>query len=111
MFHDLIMQILLAVITLVVPIIAAYIVNLLRAKIGNANFDKMYKWASIGVHAFEQAIGDGNGAQKKKEVEIFLANKLKGVTPDDMDKLIEAVVASMNKDKKKEVTQCSQTQD
>lgn len=101
--HDFIIQMLLLVITFALPIISAFTISLLKAKLGATKFDQASKIAEVAVKAIEQAMGAGNGAEKKREVELYLANKLKGVTTDDIDKLIEAGVAALNQ-KKKEAT-------
>lgn len=95
--HNFIMQLMLMFITFMVPIITTFMVKLFNAKLKNEKFKGWVNLANLAVSAIEETMGAGNGADKKKAVELWLANKLKGVSTDDIDKLIQAAVGEMNK--------------
>lgn len=95
--HDFIMELLLTFITFMVPIFTTFVIKLVNAKLKNEKFRRWVGLANLAVSAIEETMGSGNGAAKKKAVELWLANKLKGVSTDDIDKLIQAAVGEMNK--------------
>lgn len=97
--HDFILQLLLLVVTTVVPIITTYVVKYYREKVSNEKFKKWKGLADIAVAAAQESFKDnpGMGAEKKRQVELWLASKLKGVSADDIDKLIQAAVSEINK--------------
>ena len=62
MLHDLVLQLLLWLITLVVPIITVAVLNWLKAKSKNENFKHFLDLAAVGVKAAEEKLGSGAGA-------------------------------------------------
>lgn len=91
------MQFVILVVSLIISVGGGYLVKYLSARIGNENLTKYYEWVKIAVQAIEQIMGAGNGAAKKAEVKLYIAKKLGDkVTPEDIDKLIEAAVYEMN---------------
>ena len=58
----------------------------------------LQKWVSIAVKAAEMIYNmPGMGAEKKQWVLEFLANKLKLVTAEELDAMIEAAVQEIQK--------------
>jgi biopolymer transport protein ExbB/TolQ len=100
--HDSIMQIIQIIIGVLIPILIGYIVALFRAKLGNERFNRLKNYADIGIKQIESLMGSGNGAQKKREVELWLSQKIKA-KPDDISKIIDALVLEMNQSLKKEI--------
>lgn len=98
--HDFILAIIEIIIRFLVPIIAVWLsVNfskLMKSRIGNENYQKLMDTAYIAVRAIEAKLGSGGGAEKKRQVEIWLANKIKWATPDDIDAVIDAIWFEMN---------------
>lgn len=103
--HDFLYQLVLLVITFAIPVLTTVFVKYYREKGLNEKFKKYKFWTDIAVSAIEQTMGGGNGAQKKREVELWLSSKLKGVSADEIDKLVQAAVSEMNKTLKKEGVQ------
>lgn len=97
-----------AILTVALPIIAVYItrigiyiIDLLKTKIGEQNYKHLMQLAEIAVKVIEKQYGSGMGQQKKTEVKLYLANRLKGVPTEDIEKAIEYIVYKMNKEIKK----------
>lgn len=96
------------VIVLLIPvfgaIITGFVVPYLKAKIGNEKLITIAKWVAYAVKAAEMIFtAEKAGVDKKKYVIDFikkLFNKKKTVITDEqLDVLIEATVAEMNKNK------------
>lgn len=98
--HDFILEVLLLVIRFLVPILLCFGIAWLKTKLGNENFQKLVDRTAVAVKATEAAMGKGNGAKKKKAVELWLANRLKGVSSEDVSTVIDAIVFEMNKELK-----------
>jgi LL-H family phage holin len=87
------LDIYMGLVSVLVPIVATYAVNFLRAKIGNENLGKYATMAEQAVRAVEQVIGSGQGAVKKEAVEKYLSEKLGNkLTASEIDMLIESTV-------------------
>lgn len=95
MFHDLLIQIILLVITVTVPWVANEVIKFVKAKSKNEDFKHFLDLATMAVKAAEEKIGSGNGMEKKEEVERYLAGKIRGVTVEDIEKIIDATVNSV----------------
>ncbi|MDP4093286.1 MAG: phage holin [Bacillota bacterium] len=94
---DIINQVLIYLIQLGIVTGLGTLINFLRAKIGNEKFSTYLEYAKVAVSAAEQIFQNGSGQSKKAEVERFLSQKLsKRLTPEELDKLIEAAVFEMN---------------
>lgn len=94
--HDFLFQLALLIISFAIPLITTYVVQFLATKSGNEKFKGFIGVAQLAVSAIEQSMVGSSGAEKKKAVELFLANRLKGITVDEIDKIIEAAVFEMN---------------
>lgn len=96
-------QLVLLVVSLSTPIIVTAIVKYLQARVGNENLKKYIEYAKTAVQAAESIYTEsGQGVIKKSDVEIYLSEKIgKALSPEDIDKLIQAAVYEINKTSKK----------
>lgn len=102
LIQKILIEVILLVISMALPYLVVYGVKWLKAKIGKEKFQDLVAKAEIAVKAVEATIGRGNGFQKKREVELWLASKVKGITVEDIDKVIQAVWGELDKEMKKE---------
>lgn len=87
-----------AIVALIAAVISAFVIPLIKAKIGKEKMDKVQMWVNIAVEAAEQIYaGNGRGAAKKAYVVEFLNSKGYKLDPDSLDKLIEAAVFNLPK--------------
>ncbi|WHH58366.1 phage holin [Petroclostridium sp. X23] len=97
MFEELITQLLSVLIQILVLAVGTYIIQFIRAKVGEEKLNTYYSYSKMVVTAIEQIFGGGNGADKKQEAMQVLRNLTKGKLSDEqLDKLIEAAVYEMN---------------
>lgn len=90
------------VISVVVALVATYLVPYIKTKTAEAKYDRLLHIVATAVRAAEQTIkGDGKGALKKEEVLDFVTFWLSqhgmSISAAQLDQLIEAAVYSMNK--------------
>ncbi len=92
-------QLTLLVISFAAPIATVFVVRYLQTKIGNENLKKYLSYAETAVKAAETIYNQrGQGVIKKADVEKYLSAKIGGVlSPEDIDKLIQAAVYEINK--------------
>lgn len=70
--------------------------KLIKAKIGETNYNRDLNFIKTIVYSVEQTMGSGNGAAKKKAVYDYASKKL-NLPKDEINHLIERVVGEMNK--------------
>lgn len=85
-------------------LIIRYLVPYLKAQIQDTKYAEMLDIVEKAVKAAEQTIREsGQGKAKKAEVISFVSNWLAdnniSITEDQLDRLIEAAVYAMNKEK------------
>lgn len=90
-------QLLYLMASFMLPVLTTFGAKLLYEQSKGVKFKNWRAYASLVVTAVEETMGSGNGALKKRQVELFLANKLKGISADEIDTLIQAAVNEMNK--------------
>lgn len=87
------------VVGLVLVLATKYIIPYLKTKRDDVRWNKLIDMVQVAVEAAEQQIKD-KGSVKKEEVTKFVSNWLNtydiNVTPEEIDKLIEAAVYKMN---------------
>jgi hypothetical protein len=81
-----------AAITLLCAAIVSFCVPLLKARLGEARFETLQNWISIGVQAAEQLFGSGEGQKKKDYVLSMLLDMGLVKRPDDVTALLESEV-------------------
>jgi hypothetical protein len=101
--------IILAILTVAAPFIVTIFFKWLKAKMGNERFTHLMQRIDVGVKAIEARMGAGNGADKKKEVELLIANKLKWADKTDVSNIIDATVQQINIEIKKGSDNSEQT--
>lgn len=104
--QEFVLELILLLVKFVVPLLSVWIstnlVKWLKERLGNERYQQLVALADIAVHAVEAKLGGGgNGAVKKREVELWLANKLKWATPDMIDAVVDAIWYEMNQAQKK----------
>jgi LL-H family phage holin len=92
-------QLTLLVISFAVPVATTFVVKYLQTKLGNEKLKKYINYAETAVKAAETIYNsNGQGSVKKADVEKYLSAKIGNVlSPEDIDKLIEAAVYEINK--------------
>ena len=103
--NDLTFNILKIVLAVSAAIITSYLVPFIKNSIESSKRNTLNDIVKTAVEAMEQVIKEsGKGAVKKQQVIAFVsawANEHKiNITEDQLDKLIEAVVFEMNKERK-----------
>lgn len=103
--NDLTFNILKIVLAVAAAIITAHLVPFIKEHIDCSKRDTLNGIVKTAVEAMEQVIKEpGKGVVKKQQVIAFVsawANEHKiNITEDQLDKLIEAVVFEMNKERK-----------
>jgi len=95
--QDLLVQLLIVIVQIAIVTIGGYIINFLKARIGNENFNKYYSLIKNIVMGVEQSLGPGNGPDKKAEV-IQLIKKMTDnkLSDEQINSLIESAVFEMN---------------
>lgn len=92
-----VMNVLLTIVALVVSAGATYLMKYLNAKVGNEDLQKYFGWIKIAVQGIEQIMGPGGGLSKKEAAIKYIAEKFGSkISPEDLNKLIEAAVFEMN---------------
>lgn len=96
--EEALMQLTKSIITLLGLFITYKVIPILREKIKKDNLDNIYFWVDIAVNAAEQIYSkSGLGNEKKKYVLKFLQEKDLDIDEKDLDILIEAAVAEINR--------------
>lgn len=105
--NDVTFIILKIVVSVVAALISAFVIPLLKEKLQDIKYQRLFDMVKVGVRAAEQTIkGSGQGPIKKDEVINFvtvwmLSNGIM-ITEDQLDQLIEAAVYAMNNKEKEE---------
>ncbi len=80
-----------AVLALIAALITVYVIPVLKAKMSDAQWNKMMAFVTHGVQAAEQLYQSGQGQQKKMYVMDYLESK--GLSVDDA--VIESTVRTL----------------
>lgn len=97
-------QIIVAVLTLVISLITAFLVPYLKTKVSAEKLDTIKFWVNIAVEAAEMIyVGTGRGQEKKDYVVQFLNSKGFTLNVSEIENLIEAAVMELKLEQKKEV--------
>lgn len=88
-----------AVITIVLFVVSAFILPLIRQKIGDGNTNELLRWVGIFVRAAEQIFREsGMGEQKKAYVLQKLQEKGYNLDLEAVEDMIEAAVLELNRE-------------
>ena len=98
--HDILFEILKAVMTLVIILVSRYGIPYLKQLAENKNQEWIVKWVGIAVNATEQTVfGDKKGAERKaivtKFIKKLLLKKNISISDEQLDNIIEAAVFAM----------------
>ena len=86
-----------AVITLLCAVITCIVIPLIKSKTTLSQRQELIEWVKIAVTAAEQLYrGSGRGAEKKKYVLEWLAQRNIKVDEAEIDAMIESAVHEMN---------------
>lgn len=87
-----------AVITLIVFMVGAFLLPLIRQKVGDGNMEELLRWVDIFVRAAEQIFREsGMGAKKKAYVLERLKEKGYTIDLEAVEDMIEAAVLKLNR--------------
>ena len=103
--NDITFTILKAVVSVCAALITAYVIPYLKTKLADAKYERLLKIVVTAVEAAEQTFKKaGQGAVKKDDVLVFVTKWMVdhgiNITQEQLDRLIEATVFEMNKEKK-----------
>lgn len=88
----------LAGITLIIAIVAAFVIPYIKSKTTAEQFATIKLWVTVAVNAAEQLFtGSGRGEEKKNFVLSFLQSKGFTIDLESIDALIESAVLDLNK--------------
>lgn len=88
----------LAGITLIIAIVAAFVIPYIKSKTTAEQFATIKLWVTVAVNAAEQLFtGSGRGEEKKNFVLSFLESKGFTIDLESIDALIESAVLDLNK--------------
>lgn len=88
----------LAGITLIIAIVAAFVIPYIKSKATAEQFAIIKLWVTVAVNAAEQLFtGSGRGEEKKNFVLSFLESKGFTIDLESIDALIESAVLDLNK--------------
>ena len=99
--NEIFFEVILGVVVVIAVIITKYLVPYLKAQVQETEYAELLDTVETAVKAAEQTItASGMGKAKKAEVEKFLVTYLNerniNITEEQLDKLIEAAVYTMN---------------
>lgn len=96
-------QVIVAVLTLVVSLITAFLIPYLKTKVSGEQLETIKFWVNIAVEAAEMIyVGTGRGQEKKEYVVQFLNSKGFTLNVAEIENLIEAAVMELKLEQKKE---------
>lgn len=96
-------QIIVAVLTLVISLITAFLIPYLKTKVSAEQLDTIKFWVNIAVEAAEMIyVGTGRGQEKKDYVVQFLNSKGFTLNVEEIENLIEAAVLELKITQKEE---------
>jgi len=90
----------LALIAFAAPFLIAAGFRWLKAKLGNERYTSLMQNIKVAINAIEARMGAGGGANKKREVTLLIANKLKWASPTEVSLVIDAIVEEINRETK-----------
>lgn len=98
--HDILFEILKAVVALVIILVSRYGIPYLKQLAENKNQEWIVKWVGIAVKATEQTVfGDKKGAERKaivtKFIKELLLKKNISISDEQLSNIIEAAVFAM----------------
>ena len=101
MMNDLTFNILKIVVSVVIAIIAYYLIPYIKRRIESDKYQEFLEMIDIAVRAAEQATkGKGTGTIKKENVMIFMTSWAEKagikITQDQLSQLIESAVYELN---------------
>lgn len=97
-------QIVIAILTLAISLITAYLIPYLRTKVGAERLETIRFWVGVAVDAAEMIyVGTGRGAEKKEYVTQFLNSKGFSLDIAEVENLIEAAVLELKITEKESV--------
>lgn len=101
MMNDLTFNILKIIVSVVMALIAYYVIPYIKRRIESDKYQEFLEMINIAVQAAEQTTkGKGMGIVKKENVMIFMASWLEkaglNITQDQLSQLIESAVYEMN---------------
>lgn len=89
-------QVVIAVITLAISLITAFLIPYLKTKVSAEQLDTIKFWVNIAVEAAEMIyVGTGRGQEKKDYVVQFLNSKGFSLNITEVENLIEAAVLEL----------------
>ncbi|MBE6612021.1 MAG: holin [Ruminococcaceae bacterium] len=96
-------QVIVAVLTLVISLITAFLIPYLKTKVSGEQLETIKFWVNIAVEAAEMIyVGTGRGQEKKEYVVQFLNSKGFTLNVAEIENLIEAAVMELKLEQKKE---------
>lgn len=96
-------EIIVAVLTLVISLISAFLIPYLKTKVSAEKLDTIKFWVNIAVEAAEMIyVGTGRGQEKKEYVVKFLNSKGFTLNVEEIENLIEAAVLELKITQKEE---------
>lgn len=96
-------QVVVAVLTLIISMVSAFLVPYLKTKIGAEKLENIRFWVNIAVEAAEQIYaGSGRGKEKKEYVLKFLQSKGFTLNAEEIENIVEAAVLNLKINKKEE---------
>lgn len=104
MMNDLTFNVLKIVVSVVMALIAYYVIPYIKRRIESDRYNELLEMINVAVQAAEQSIkGKGMGELKKENVTTFIKSWLAQtgleITNEQLDQLIEAAVFELNKEK------------
>ena len=97
---DILFNILEAVVIAATAAVARYLIPYVRERLRQSRYSWPVDVIDAAVRAFEQIIGSGNGEEKKHAVMMYVSEWLTQhhveITTEQLDKLVEAAVQTMN---------------
>lgn len=89
-------QVVIAVITLAISLVTAFLIPYLKTKVSAEQLDTIKFWVNIAVEAAEMIyVGTGRGQEKKEYVVQFLNSKGFSLNITEVENLIEAAVLEL----------------
>lgn len=96
-------QVVVAILTLIISMVSAFLVPYLKTKIGAEKLENIRFWVNIAVEAAEQIYaGSGRGKEKKEYVLKFLQSKGFTLNAEEIENIVEAAVLNLKINKKEE---------
>lgn len=102
LWEDFIINIVLAVFSVVAAVVSFYVVPFLKSKIGAQQYEKLLYFIKLAVRSAEQLFDASDNEEKKKYVLNAVKNMLEtslniNLTDEQLDTLIEGIVHEVKK--------------